>query len=158
MTSKDHDPVTFYKKLEKKWNKRIHFYTNCRSFSNDFWKGVENHLDRVMIHRKLIDRWLKKLDLPNKADIADLALNIINCEEVLDNLEETIYMINLKQKSNQIKLKNVRESLEEIICEFENEKRDFRNYKIKALEKELNDLKHFFHKQTNLDMEEKNND
>lgn len=158
MTSKDNDPVTFYKNIEKKWNKSIHSYTNSQSFSIAFGEELENHLDRIIIHRKFINRWLKRFDLANKDEIAALALRKIDCEEKLDHLEDTIYMITQKQKSNHINLKKVRESLEEIVCEFEHTERNFRCYKMKILEKELEDLKQFFHKQTNFDMEERNND
>lgn len=148
MTSIHDDPVTFYKKLEEECNKRIHAHTNTLSHVFAAGKELENHLDQVMIHRKLIKIWLNRLDIPNKDEITALAIRVIDCEGKLDQLEEDIYMANQQLKVNHTQLKKIRESLEEIVVFFERELKDIRGNKIQILEKELSDLKLFFHKET----------
>lgn len=158
MESKHHDSVTFYKKLEEECNKRIHAHTNCRDFTISFGKMMENHLDQVLVHKKLITKWLDCLDIPNKDEIAALSIRIIDYQEKLDSLDETFYMIRKRQKVNQIQLKMVRKTFEELLSVFEKEVKELQDCKIKTLEKELLELKQIFLIDTKFIIEENEND
>jgi BMFP domain-containing protein YqiC len=144
MESKQRDPVNFYKNLEKEWNKQIHLSSNCLTFTHSFGKAVESHLDNVVIQQKVINNWLTVLDIPKKDDFAQLAEKKVACEEKLDNLEETLYMLNIRLKNNHSKLKNLNTSLNGMLCFIKNEVKDLKEIKIKSLKIELEELKSLF--------------
>ena len=147
----------FYKKLEKKWNEQIHAHTNNRNFTLAFGRAMDAHVKRIRIHRRLTTRWLKHFDLPNKDEISDISIRIVDYEGKLDTLDETIYEIKRSQQKNLTQLKMVRTSCESLLSVLEMEARAIHDVKIKSLESELLELKQLFH--TNyLNMEEKNND
>jgi hypothetical protein len=144
MESKQRDPVNFYKNLEKEWNKQIHASTNCLTFTHSVGKAVESHLDHVVIQQKVINDWLTVFDIPKKDDLAQLAERKIDSEEKLDNLEETLYMLNVGLKNNHSQLKKLNTSLSGMLCFFENEVKDLKEIKIKSLKYELEELKRLF--------------
>ena len=147
----------FYKKLEKKWNEQIHTHTNKRSFTLAFGRALDAHVKRLRIHRRLITRWLKHFDLPNKDEISAISVRIVDYEGKLDFLDETIYEIKRSQQKNLTQLKMVRMSWESLLSVLEMESREIHDCKIKSLESELVELKQLFHT-NHLNMEEKNND
>jgi chromosome segregation ATPase len=144
MESKQPDPVGFYKNLEKEWNEQIHSSTNCLAFTHAFGKAVENHLDHVVIQQKVINNWLTVLDIPNKDDLAELAKRKVDCEDKLDHLDETLYMLNISLKNNHSQLKKFNKSLREMLCFIGNEVKDLKEIKIKSLKNELEELKRLF--------------
>ncbi|WP_045516405.1 hypothetical protein [Neobacillus niacini] len=139
-----HDPVIYYKNLEKEWNKRIHAHTNCQTFTHAFGKAIENHLDHVVIQQKVINNWLTVFDIPTKDDFADLAESKVDCEDKIDNLEETLYMLNLGLNKDNSELKKLNKSLSDMLCLLENEVKDLKANKIRTLKTELKDLKKLF--------------
>lgn len=144
MESKQQDPASFYKNLEKEWNKQIHSSTNSLTFTQAFGKAVENHLDHVVIQQKVINNWLIVFDIPNKDDFAELAKRKIDCEDKLDNLEETMYMLNIGIKNSHSQLNKLNIALREMLCFIENEVKDLKAIKIKSLKNELEELKRLF--------------
>lgn len=144
MESKQQDPVKFYKNLEKEWNKQIHSSTNCRSFTYSFGKAIENHLDHLVIQQKVINNWLTILDIPKKDDLAQLAGRKVDCEEKLDDLEETLFRLNIGLKNNHLQIKELHTSLLGMLCFIENEVKDLKALKIKSLKNELEELKKLF--------------
>lgn len=144
MESKQPDPVSFYKKLEKEWNKQIHLSANCLTFTQSFGKAVEYHLDHVVIQQKVINNWLTVFDIPKKDDFAQLAERKVDCEEKLDNLEETLYMLNIGLKNNHSQLKKLNTSFRGMLCFIENEVKDLKANRIKSLKNELEELKGLF--------------
>lgn len=144
METKHQDHITFYKNLEKECNKRIHDFTNCLAFTCGVGKALEHHLDSVMLHRKIINNRLKRLNVPNKDEFAAIAVRMVDCEEKLDDLEEIIYLLGKKQKENYRNLKILRGLLQDLHLAVELEVRDFQVCKIKSLEHELDDLKQLF--------------
>jgi hypothetical protein len=144
MDSKHLDYETFYKKMEKELNKRIHEHTNCLTFTDAFGKELENHLDWVLYHRKFTNKWIDRLGVPSKDEIAAIAVRRVDSLEKLDNHEETIYFLNKKLRENNRQLVMLKESLENLLCTCETELRNLQVYKIKSLENELEDLKRLF--------------
>lgn len=144
MESKQQEPMTFYKELEKEWNKRIHAYTNTLIFTDAFGKALENHLDHILIQRKLINNWFTVFDIPNKEDFVTLAGRKVDCVEKIDSLEETIYELNMGLKKDNIELKKLKKSLSELLCLIKNEVKNVKVYKMKSLENELDELKKLF--------------
>jgi hypothetical protein len=144
MESKHQDPGTFYKELEKEWNKRIHAYTNSLTFTHAFGKALENHLDYIVMHRKLINHWLTVFDIPNKEDFVTLAGRKVDCVEKIDSLEETIYELNIGLKKDNTEFKKLNKSLRDMLCLIENEVKNVKVCKIKTLENELDELKKLF--------------
>ncbi|MFJ5762561.1 hypothetical protein ACIQAA_26225 [Neobacillus sp. NPDC093182] len=144
MESRQPDPVSFYKNLEKEWNKQIHLSANCLTFTHSFGKAVENHLDHVVIQQKVMNNWLTVFDIPKKDDIAQLAERKVDCEEKLDNLEEALYLLNIGLKSNHSQLKKLNTSLRGMLCFIEYEVKDLKAVKIKSLKNELEELKRLF--------------
>ncbi|MFJ7728781.1 hypothetical protein ACIQXV_21980 [Neobacillus sp. NPDC097160] len=114
MDPKLHDSVLTYKKIEAELNKRIHAHTNSRTFTIAFGRAMETHLKRVRIHRRFTTKWLKLLELANKDEIAALSIRLVDCEEKIDFLDDTVYLINKMLKGNQLQLKMVHESWEEL--------------------------------------------
>jgi predicted nuclease with TOPRIM domain len=144
MESKQPDPVSFYKNLEKEWNKQIHLSVNCLTFTHSFGKAVEYHLDQVVIRQKVINNWLTVFDIPKKDDFAHIAERIVDCEEKLDNLEENLYLLNTGLKNNHSQLKELNTSLRGMLSFIENEVKDLNVNKIKSLKNELEELKRLF--------------
>lgn len=146
MESKHHDSITFYKQLEKELNIRIHQNTNCLAFTQAFGKSVEYHLDRVLITRRLIAKWLKHVDVPSKDEFADIAVRLVDYEEKLDELENTVYLLNKQQNQNISQIEILKDSLENLLHAVEMEVRELKARRIKSLENELEDLKQLFDK------------
>ncbi|MEH7331839.1 hypothetical protein V7161_04325 [Neobacillus drentensis] len=144
MDSEHQDRMTFYKKFEEELNKSIHARTNCRSFTRAFGRGMDAHLSRLKIHRRLTTKWLNRLDLANKDEIAELSVRMVECEGKLDFLDETVYMTAKSLKENRFKVKKVQKSLEELLAILEKEVKAIQDYKIKKLEEELLELKQLF--------------
>jgi hypothetical protein len=144
MESRHQDPVSFYKYLEKECNKRIHAYTNCLTFTHAFGKAIENHLDYVVIQQKVINNWLTLLDIPPKDDFANLAQRKVDCEDKIDQLDETLFMLNRGLKKDNSGLKELNKSLSDLLCLIEKEVKDLKANKIKTLKTELKDLKKLF--------------
>jgi hypothetical protein len=144
MESRKQDPVTFYKDFERECNKKIHAITNSQTFADAFGSAMEDHLDHVEAQQKIINNWLAVLDIPNKDDIAALALRKIDCEERIDNLDETIYNLKMDIKKNNVMLKKLTTSLIENLNFLENEIKNVKANKLKTLEIELEELKLLF--------------
>ncbi|MDN3015036.1 hypothetical protein PH210_02310 [Paenibacillus sp. BSR1-1] len=144
MDSEHRDRMTFYKKFEEELNKSIHARTNCGSFTRAFGRGMDAHLSRLKIHRRLTTKWLNRLDLANKDEIAELSVRMVDCEGKLDFLDETVYMTAKSMKENRFKFKKVQKSLEELLAILEKEVKAIQDYKIKKLEEELLELKQLF--------------
>lgn len=144
MESKQQDPVNFYKNLEKEWNQQIHLAANCRTFTHSIGKAVESHLDHVVIQQKVINSWLSEFDIPKKDDLAQLAERIVNCEEKLDDLEETLYRLNICLKNNHSQLLKLNTSLNGMLCFLKKEVKDSKEIKLKSLMNELEELKNLF--------------
>jgi hypothetical protein len=144
METRHQDPASFYKYLEKECNKRIHVYTNCSTFTHAFGKAIENHLDHVVIQQKVINNWLTLLDIPSKDDFANLAQRKVDCEDKIDHLDETLFMLNRGLKKDNSELKELSKSLSDLLCFIENEVKNLKANKIKTLKTELEDLKMLF--------------
>ena len=155
MESKHHDPVSYFKKIEAEMNKRIHTYTNCRTFTKAFGRGMEEHLKQLRIHKRLTTKWLNHLDLANKDEIAALSVRIVECEEKLDLFDEKIYTIKKKQQENLSEIKMIRELWEEWLAVLVKEQSDIQTNKLNMLEEELLELKQSFYNE--FKMEEKYN-
>jgi hypothetical protein len=139
-----HDSVTFYKKFEEECNKRVHVQTNCRTFTMAFGKMLGAHLDRVMIHKRLLAEWLNSYEITSKDEIAAISIRIVDYQEKLDLYDETFYWIHKKQEENLMQLKMVRKSFEELFAVFAQEVKGLQEYKINRLEKDLLELKQLF--------------
>ena len=161
MDSKHQDSIFDYKKLEDEINKSIHDRTNCRFFTRAFGKGMDAHLSQLKVHRRLTTKWLNRKDLPNKDEIAALSIRMVDCEEKLDFLDETFYMITKRMQENCLNVKRVKKAFEELLVILEEEVKEIQEYKIKRLEEELFELKQLFHTdfelEENIDGEEKRN-
>jgi hypothetical protein len=144
MESRHQDPETFYKELEKEWNKRIHAYTNSLTFTHAFGKTLDKHLDFIVIQRKLINNWLTVFDIPNKGEFVTLAGKKVDCIERIDSLEETIYELNTDLKRDNTVLKKLNNSLSDLLSLIEDEVKNIKTAKVKTLEKELEELKFIF--------------
>lgn len=144
MQSSHHDPVSYFKKLEEEMNKTIHARTNCRSFTTAFGRALDAHLKQMRIHKRLTSRWLNRLDMPNKDELAAISVRIVDCEEKLDFLDEAIYFLNQKQHENSLKVKMVRSAFDELYIMIEKELREMHDCKMKGLEKDLWELKQLF--------------
>lgn len=144
MESKQQDPVEYYKSLEKGWNKIIHSTANSLTFTHAFGKAIENHLDHVVIQQKVINNWLTVFDIAKKEDFAEIAIKKVKCEDKLDDLDETLYMLNIVLKNDHSQLKKLNHSLREMLCLLENEVKGLKEIKIKSLKDELEDLKKLF--------------
>ena len=144
MESRHQDSVSFYKDLEKECNKRIHAQTNCLTFTHAFGKAIENHLDHVVIQQKVINNCLTLLDIPPKDDFANLAQRKVDCEDKIDHLDETLFMLNRDLKKDNSELKELNKSLSDLLCLIENEVKDLKANKIKTLKTDLEDLKNLF--------------
>jgi len=144
MEPRHQDPENFYKELEKEWNKRIHAYTNSRTFTRAFGKTLDKHLDYIVIQRKLINNLLTVYDVPNKDEFVTLAGKKVDCVERVDNLEETIYELKMNLEKNNTVLKKLNNSLLDLLSLIEGEVKNIKKSKIKTLEKELEELKFIF--------------
>ncbi|MEH7304898.1 hypothetical protein [Neobacillus drentensis] len=151
------DSDSFYKKLEAEMNKRIHACTNNRNFTIAFGRAMEAHLKQLSIRKRLTTRWLNKIDLANKDEISAISVRIVDYEEKLDLLDESIYKMSKRQQENQTKFKMIRESWEALQEVLEMEAREFHDSKLKNLELELSDLKKLFDTDHS-NLEEKNDD
>jgi hypothetical protein len=87
---------------------------------------------------------MNHLDIPIKDEIADIALKKVVCEEKVDLLEDTIYILKKEQKKNIFELQKLKESLVEMLIVVEAEVKSLQGQKIKSLEKELDALKQLF--------------
>ncbi|PFP29711.1 hypothetical protein COJ96_08450 [Bacillus sp. AFS073361] len=154
MESMHQDRDSFYKKIETEINKRIHAYTNNRKFTIAFGNAMETHVKHLKIHRRLATRRLNQLGLPNKDEISAISVRIVDYEEKLDLLDESIFWMNKRQKENRNKLKMIRESWGALQAVLEKETREIHACKLKSLEEELNELKQLFE----LNLEEKKHD
>ncbi|MEH7275147.1 hypothetical protein [Neobacillus vireti] len=144
METKYQDPVTLYKEFERKCNKKIHTITNSLDFTEALGSAMERHLNHVETQQKIIKKWLTVFDIPNKDDIAALALRKIDCEEKIDNLEETIYILQMDLKKNNFELKKLTNCLKENLEFLEDEVKNVKVNKMKTLEMELEELKKLF--------------
>lgn len=144
METKHHDSVEYFKHLEAKINKRIHTLTNSRSFISASGRALDLHLKRLKVHKRLTTRWLKRMDLPNKDEIAEVSLKLVECEDRLDTLDETVYSIGMTEKVNLERLKMLRESAEELLKILKQEVADIHDGKLVTLEKDLFELKRLF--------------
>jgi predicted nuclease with TOPRIM domain len=144
MESRHQDSVSFYKYLEKECNKRIHAHTNCLTFTHAFGKAIESHLDHVVIQKKEINNWLTLFDIPPKDDFANLAQRKVDCEDKIDHLDDTLFMLNRNLKKDNSELKELNKSLSDLLCLIEKEVTDLKANKIKTLKTELEDLKKLF--------------
>ncbi|MGX6442198.1 hypothetical protein ACWM35_03035 [Neobacillus sp. K501] len=146
MESMHHNSNAFYKQLEEELNKRIHQNTNCPAFTKAFGKSVDNHVDKVLFSRRLIANWLKRVDVPTKDEFADISVRLVDYEEKLDELEDTVYLMNKQQNKNIGQIEVLKESLEALLHEVGKEVRGLQARKIESLENDLADLKQLFNK------------
>ncbi|WP_066317560.1 hypothetical protein [Bacillus sp. FJAT-29814] len=144
METKHQDSVEYYKYLEAETNKQIHSLTNCRNFTLAFGRALELHLKKVKVHKRLTTRWLKRLDLPNKDEIAAISVTLVDCEDQLDMLDETVYLISKEQHHNLQQLKTVTQSSKELLAVLQQEVKDIHNNKLMTLEEDLLELKKLF--------------
>jgi t-SNARE complex subunit (syntaxin) len=147
------DLVSDYKKLELEMNKIIHSHTNSRAFMLAFGQEMESHLKRAKIRKRLVTRWLSRLDLMNKDEIAAISIKIVDCEEKIDTMDDTVYKTNQMMKESQRQLRKVWESWNEWLTFLKIEVQEIREKKINLFEKELLELKQLFN-----DMEDDEND
>jgi chromosome segregation ATPase len=138
------DTNTFYKNLENDINRRIHASTNCLTFTKAVGNELEYHLNRVLIYREMINKHLILINAPSKEEISVIANRLVDCEEKLDNLEETIYEMNQTQKKNNFQISKIKLVMEDLIQELNKETSYFHQLKIQTLEIELEELKHLF--------------
>jgi hypothetical protein len=144
MNSKQQDPSQHYKQIEAEINKRIHASTNSRAFTVAVGKALDSHLRELRIYKRIITRWLNRMDLATKDELAALSNRKIDVVGEIDSLDESIYEILNLQKTNNQNLKMVRESLEEWSSFLNSEVSDKRSHPIKTLENELQELKKLF--------------
>lgn len=138
------DSGVFYKNLEKEWNKRIHTYTNNLTFTHAFGKCLQNHLDHVVNQQKIITNWLTVFNYPKKDDFAALAERKVVCEEKIDNLEDTVFNLNMILKKGNTELKTLNNSLLEMQGLLKTEIENVKVAKLKTLKMELEELKMLF--------------
>ncbi|NRD78623.1 hypothetical protein HPT25_14780 [Bacillus sp. BRMEA1] len=153
MEVNNEDQIAYYKRLESEMNKTIHAFANCRTFTRAFGKAFDAHLKRVRIQRRLTTKWLKCANIPNKDEIAIISEKMVECEEKIDMLDETIYLAALTFKENQSKLRMLRNACEEMLNLLEKEVKEIQVRKIKSLESDLRELQHLFNMEM-MDMEE----
>lgn len=154
MESTHQDRDSFYKKIETEMNKRIHACTNNRKFTIAFGNAMEAHVKQLKIRRRLTTRRLNQLGLANKDEISAISVRIVDYEEKLDILDESIYWMNKRQKENRNKLKMIRESWGALQAILEKEAGEIHACKLKSLEDELIELKQLFE----LNLEENKHD
>ncbi|WP_026566196.1 hypothetical protein [Bacillus sp. UNC41MFS5] len=154
MESTHQDRDSFYKKIETEMNKRIHACTNNRKFTIAFGNAMEAHVKQLKIRKRLITRRLNQLGLANKDEISAISVRIVDYEEKLDLLDESIYWMNKRQKENRNKLKMIRESWGALQAILEKEAGEIHTCKLKSLEEELIELKQLFE----LNLEENKHD
>ncbi|PLS02847.1 hypothetical protein [Neobacillus cucumis] len=144
MNSKQQDTIQFYKQIEAEINKRIHASTNSRAFTAAVGKAMDSHLRELRISKRLTTRWLNRMNLPTKDEFAALSNRIVEIEEEIDSLDESIYQTINLQKTNQRKLRMVRELLEEWSDFLKSETQAKLSSNIQTLEKDLQELKQLF--------------
>ncbi|MEW9050200.1 MAG: hypothetical protein AB2392_03530 [Neobacillus sp.] len=138
------DTNIFYKNLENDINRKIHASTNCLTFTKAVGNELEHHLNRVLIYREIINKHLNLINAPSKEEISVIANRLVDCEEKLDNLEETIYEMNQNQKKNSFQFSKIKLVMEDLIQELNKETSCLHQRKIQTLEIELEELKHLF--------------
>jgi paraquat-inducible protein B len=146
MKTSNFNSNTFYKNLENDINRSIHASTNCLTFTKAFGDELEHHLNRVMIYREVIKKHLDLINAPSKEEISIIAVRLVDCGERVDNLEETIYVMNKTQKKNSLQLSKIKLDMEDLLAELNKEASYLHQQKIQSLEIELEELKHLFNK------------
>lgn len=145
MESIHEDPIAYYKRLEAELNETIQSPTNCRAFTKAFGKAMDKHLRTVRIHRRLTTRWLNRLEIPNKDEIAAISVKMVDFEENLDLFDETIYFINKQQKENLQQIEKLQRAFEELLAVLQFEAKEIKQSKLKSLENELKELQQLFY-------------
>ncbi len=143
-SKQDEDIVAYNKRIEAEMNKRIHDQTNSRAFTLAFGRVMEVHLKRVSVHKRLAARWLNRLNLANKDELSAISSKLVDYEEKIDLMDDTIYLMIKMQKNNQLQLMRVRESWQKWCTFLNQEVMEIRTNKIKTLEQELCELKQLF--------------
>jgi BMFP domain-containing protein YqiC len=144
MNSKQQETILFYKQLEAEINKRIHASTNSRTFTAAVGKTMDSHLREVRKYKRLTTSWLNRMDLATKDELAVLSNRLVEVEEEIDSLDESIYQMINMQKTNQKKLRMIRGMLEEWSIYLKSEVQEQRCQTIKTLEDDLEELKQSF--------------
>ncbi|MEO2075658.1 MAG: hypothetical protein ABGX20_09655 [Bacillus sp. (in: firmicutes)] len=156
MDSMHRDFETYYKNLEAELNKRIHTSTNNLEFIRASGRALEAHLSWVKLHRRLTTRWLNRLGLVNKDELAAISLRVVEHEGKLDALDDQLYNVNKTQQENQRRLKDIHMSLKEWLTILRKEITELHCDNISSLEKELLALKLLFNEES--EVEENEND
>lgn len=156
MDSMHREFETYYKNLEAELNKRIHTCTNNREFIRASGRALEAHLSWVKLHRRLTTRWLNRLGLVNKDELAAISLRVVEHEGKLDALDDQLYTVNKTQQENQRRLKDIHMSLKEWLTILRKEITELHCDNISSLEKELLALKLLFNEES--EVEENEND
>ncbi|WHY79095.1 hypothetical protein QNH20_08190 [Neobacillus sp. WH10] len=91
--SSDQDLRKLYKRIEDEINRNIFSQTNSLLFIKMTGDAIEEHLNHLVTARELTKQWLDCNGLPTRDDIGDLAKKIIENENRLDRLDDTLYLV-----------------------------------------------------------------
>lgn len=132
-----------YKERERKQNEIIRDWLNSPEIIRSCSEMLEIHLDQIQIERVLVQHWLTCNDCPNKDEIAAIANNVIQVEERVDELEDTIYRM-CKEWNEKIRtITALKESMFNMKLTLENST-SRENDRIQILKNELEDVKLLF--------------
>lgn len=138
------DPIVFFKELESKLNHRIHEMTNNRAFTKAFGNAMEAHLIQLQFYKKRTMLCLKKSDLPNKDDIANISIRMVEIEDSLDLFDEALYLLKRTQQNNRTQMKLVLEAYKDLFILLETEIEESKRNKFVTLKEDLLGLKQLF--------------
>lgn len=116
--SSDQDLRKLYKRIEVDINRKIFSQTNSLSFIKMTGDAIEEHLDHLVTARKLTKQWLNCNGLPTRDDIGDIAKKIIENEDRLDRLDDTLYQVLMNIKASRRQMAELALDLDEILGSF----------------------------------------
>jgi len=112
--SSDQDLRNLCKKIEDDINRNIFSQANSLSFIKMTGAAIEEHLNHLVAARELTKQWLDCNGLPTKDDIAEIAKKIIENEDRLDRLDDTLYLVLMNIKASRRQMAGLALDLDEI--------------------------------------------
>ncbi|HJV46468.1 MAG TPA: polyhydroxyalkanoic acid synthase subunit PhaR [Bacillota bacterium] len=89
-----------YDKMEEQWSQTIDESMHKEDFSQWMGQCLNGYLQYQDMARKSTEKYLEQANMPSRQDLSSVASMVINIEEKIDNLEQTIeedILDNLKQ-------------------------------------------------------------
>lgn len=83
----------FCRKIENELNQCLFSQTNSSHFVDSAAKMMESHLDRLTEFRTLGSQWLDAIGLPERDEIAAIAVTWIRIESRLDHMDDILYQM-----------------------------------------------------------------